>query len=638
MVTPYLPVRELPLSGESLTGYVRRHVEAIGYDGLGRLLSLVDNVRFPPHLDQLRQSKALDELGHLLRRSSDTLRNLTVHAWSDRLMLRRRQAPSPPECDSKTILRYFDAAQPRVCRQCLTGSPMHERLIWSFRPLPICIEHAAVLFARCPSCRRNFASRRLDLVHCRCGYALTNAPSISVSDELLKAANSVRTALDDDEETEHDWPPYACFWWIDRLRSAVARTRTCLQRTRTDWQVPAEIGDNSLAWLIAAALVGAPDRLATFWDEYQTVDKHCSTSTGVGRSFGLLLRDADYLERLGFPGPAEMLRPYLLQRYMRGHLTSKVILFRSSHHRRLLDARPWLSQTAAARRLRVTPTTIADLVRRQTLTGKIHPAGHRGRTVGLVSKASLEVFRSRMATSVSTRAAGNQLGIERHRVAELIEAGVLPEAWRTACGWRLSQATVDELLRAIRQQAPHRDNCEPGIQLHEATRRFGAGGLNLVRIVAEILAGRLIAHRSVEHPTLREVYVDLADLRRIAQTLRTEADTAAGYPLNRLAAVLIPGQPLKDVVLRKWIRAGLLAATRRRKAWHVETEEVARFRTTYCLALEACSLLNISRSTLGRWEREQKITPVYCRRTHSGAGASVFCRADVEQCRSRNSA
>lgn len=638
MGTPYLPARELPLTGESLTGYVRRHVETMGYDGFKRLLSLVENVRFPPHLDQLGQSAALHEFGSLLRRSVDTLLGLTAHAWADRLMLRRPQDPLPNEGDSKTLLRYFDAAHPRVCRPCLAKQPSLERLIWSFRPLPICIEHAEGLLDRCSRCQRKFSSQRLNLVRCRCGFVLTDAPSYSISGELLNLACSVEAWLVGNEQIAGDLPSYVKFWWLDRLRAAVARTPDWLVRSRTEWQVPAELGDDSLAWLSAAALIREPNRLATFLDEYQTVDKHRSTSTGVGRSFGLLLRDAHCLERLGFPGPAEVLRPYLLERYTQGHLTGKVILFRSTRHRRLLEARPWISQTAAARRLGVTPPTIADLVRRGILTGTIHPAGNRGRTIGIVSKTSLETFRRRMATSVSTHEAGKQLGVERHRVAEFIEAGVLKEAWRTARGWRLSLATVNELLEALRQRASLGASREPAIKLREATRRFGVRGFNLVRIVAEILAGRLIVYRAVDHPTHRELFVDLADLHRRAQSLQTECDTAVGYPLNRLAAVLVPGQPLKDVVLRKWIRAGLLTAMRRRKAWHVEAAEVTRFRTNYCLAPEACSLLQVSRSTLGRWEREQKITPVYGRRTHAGAGASVFRRADIERLRSRDAA
>ena len=82
-------------------------------------------------------------------------------------------------------------------------------------------------------------------------------------------------------------------------------------------------------------------------------------------------------------------------------------------------------------------------------------------------------------------------------------------------------------------------------------------------------------------------------------------------------------------MLRKWIRAGLLQAECRGRIWHVALDEVERFRSTYCLAADACRILGISRSTLARRETAGEISAVYSRRTHSGAGASVFRRDDV---------
>jgi len=123
--------------------------------------------------------------------------------------------------------------------------------------------------------------------------------------------------------------------------------------------------------------------------------------------------------------------------------------------------------------------------------------------------------------------------------------------------------------------------------------------------------------------------VPLPDLQSARSEISSKRDHCEGYPLNRLGRVLIPGRPLKESVLRKWIRAGLLHAEQQGRVWHVELDEVARFRNTYCLAEDACRILEFSRSTLARWETAGEISAVYSRRTHSGAGASVFRRDDV---------
>ena len=308
-----------------------------------------------------------------------------------------------------------------------------------------------------------------------------------------------------------------------------------------------------------------------------------------------------------------------------------MILFRAAHHRHKLTQRPWISQTGAAELLGVRPPTVADLVRRGVLAGKITKAGHSGRTVGVVARRSVEELRRRMADSLTTKEAAIQLGVERHRVLEFIEVGVLADAVRTAQGWRFSQASVDELLGSLRHFAPLPANRTGWISLRDATRRFGVRGLNLVRIVEQLRAGRLGARRIPSDSSLRGLFLDFDELRELADNLQASTESQVGYSLDRLASVLIPGRRLKDIVLRKWIAVGLLQAERHGKAWRVAPEDVARFRGTYCLASEACARLGISRTTLGRWEVTRRIMPVYGRRTHRGAGASVFLRRDVEQ-------
>lgn len=633
MSISYLPIRELPLEGESLNGFVRRHIQAMGYDRFSQLLTLLDDAEIPTDLNIVSSGPGLAILGRLLRCDSELIRELTVYRWAKQLVVRPRGAPTPVHCDSKTLLRYFTSAA-RVCPACLAAEPARERLLWSFRPLGVCPDHAEILRERCSECRRVLSPRRLDLLRCRCGFVVTDGPAITVI-ERARAYDMTRRLvawLAGASFSTIALPTAAGFWWLDRLRSAIIRAPAWLAHVRREWTIPAVLGDESLAWLAAADLIDAwPAAFEDFLDVYQTVDKHLSTSTGVGRSFGLLLRDADRLERDGCPIPAETLRSYLLSKYRRGHLTRKVILFRSPLHRRRLRERPWLTQTEAAHRLRVRPPTVAALIRRGALVGEITAAGQKGRTVGVVSQESVERLHSRLADSLSVAVAAEQIGVERHRVLDLIHAQLLGEAVRTARGWRLTRACVDDLLQTVRRLPIVSRKTPNLISLHEATRRFGGGDLNLVRIVELIRTGELPAQRDPHDDSLRGLRFEVGDLRLAAARRREAGAAETGYSLNRLAGILIPGRPLKEIVLRKWIAAGLLKAERLRRRWQVAAAEVERFRTTYCLAPDACVLLGITRSKLARYEAERCIAGIYGRRTHSGAGASVFLRADLER-------
>jgi plasmid maintenance system antidote protein VapI len=630
MANRFLPVRELPLVGESLTGFVRRHVLAMGYQNLRQLLNLAQDARFPAHLDQLKPGAALVALGRILDRDADTFSPMTAHRWAKQLMLCERGMSPPAECDAKTLHRFFAAARPRVCPRCLQQSPLLDRLIWSFLPLGVCTEHAEVLIERCPNCRRRFSPSRLDLVRCRCGYCISYIPPVAVTGRALDLTHRLYGWHAGKETWAAELPASAGFWWLDRLRSATTRAPTWLETLKQQWNVPRQLSDVSLSWLAAADLLDAwPRRFVEFLDVYQTIGKHLATTTGVGRAFGHLLRDADRLERFGYSRPADTLREYLVTRYHRGHVSSKVTLFRTPSQSSKLERRSWISQTAAAKRLGVSAPTIADLVQRGVLTGNITPAGGRGRTVGVVDGHAVQELQRRMLESLSVAQAANQLGVERHRVLDLINGGVLRDAIRSKGGWRLSQATVKELLNMIDRFPPLTVSGSGWISLREATRRFGVSDLNLLRVIQLVCAGQLRARRDPSNRSLRGLWLNSDELRIAAEAARSAAESQVGYSLHRLASLLVPGKPLKHIVLQKWIRSGLLQARRLRKGWQVPPEEVTRFRETYCLAPEACALIHATRSTLSRWEATGRIRPIYGRRTHPGAGASVFLRDEI---------
>jgi len=632
MVAPYLPLRETPQAGESLTSFVRRHTVAMGYENLHRLLALVEETRFPRHLELVSRGPPLTALARLLRRDSEDLVGMTIHAWADALVLRKRKAPPPAGCDSQTALRFFDVAHRRICPLCVEQSPACERLLWTFRPLVICPEHAVFLLDHCPACGRTFLPQRLDIAGCRCGVIFSRIPAVTASRVVIEATRSVLNQLRLPRSELFELPSEAWFAWLERLQSAILKTPTWLRRARLEMELRESVGDEATAWLAAAELLQTgPIPMAEFLDEFQTVDRRIAPSTRIGRTFGQLLRDAERLERLGSAAPADGLRRYLLERYTRGHLNSKGILFRGPEHRRQLEDRPWITQTDAARQLHLRQPTIAGLVRRGILQGSIQVSGPRGRTNGVVSRSSVAAYARRLECAVSVRETAGRLGIDSPRVLELIRADVLADAVRGPLGWLIPIDSVTGILDCLKRLPNLPVDRSHWIPLREALRRFGIGELSVVRIVQLVRDEQLSARRDPAVATLRGLYLDVNELQQRSRQAQAERRTESGYSLSHLAAVLFPGRSVRLAVLRKWITAGLLQAARQRKAWRILPEEVTRFRETYCLAQEACTVLNVARSTLDRWIVERRIGPVYSRRTHRGAGTPVFLRADVRR-------
>lgn len=625
------PARVPPLPGESLTSLLRRTAAAMGYNGIAQMVALLKSQgRLPPHLNELAPGQVSCHLAALLRLSSESLASLTVHHYAAFLMLVSSDRPPAEICDSKTILRYFSSSWP-VCPVCLRQDAVpYERLLWSFRPVPVCTEHGCLLLFRCPACQRPLRWDRPNVLYCRCGVRLADIEPHAVSAQAVLLAGWYVQILQGDVPPLPGMSVPACLWWAERMAVAVSKTPDWL--TEVGLRIglePKQHGD-AIAWLAAAEILGNwPARLTTFLDAFQQFDKHRSSSTGLRRRFGMLLRHASWLENLGWSPPADTLRQYLLEHYSGGHLSGKLSLFNQSKDRPKLRDRLWVSQSKATKMLRVQTGTVAKLVRRGLLSGKVHPVGNSGRTIGVVLRASVEALQKELHEAMDVVTVSRRLGIGRHSVLGMIRRGMLRRAVRTNQGLQIPRDSVAPWENLCENLA--HGECRPPawISLRQATHRFGATGLTLFQLLEWIQAGKVAARMAQPAKALNGIAVSQADLAALAPQIRSMRDEAAGYPLTHLGKILFSDRPVKTTVLKKWIAAGLLKTRKSGQKCFVAPEEVARFRSQYCLAEEACRQLDIARATLYHWELEGLVQPVYGRRVTPGAGYSLYCREDL---------
>jgi len=625
-----LPIREPPLPGESLNSLVQRTARAMGYDNVNLLTrQLGETCRLHQNLNCLSPGAPLDRLAELLGITADKLNQCTVHRYAPALILQPAGTTVALFCDSKTILRYFTAETIHLCPACLAEDcPTYERLLWSFRPQRVCTRHACQLLVQCPACRHSFPRRWNDLVHCSCGISLVEYAPGNVSPETLVCARRLETWLSSDGPGVAGLPSAACFYLAERLVGAIAKNTTWLQAVAEQFSID-QACPELLHWTAAATLFDAwPQRLYHFLDDCQTA--HRSLNTAVRKSLGPLLRDAAHLEELGYSAPADALRQYLLERYTAGHLSCKLVLFQNGRHQELLKARPWYTQTQAAQRLRLRLGTVADLVQRGILDGRIQPAGQRGKTVGVVSRNSVEALVESLEHGLDTRQTGRRLGIDRHQVLGLIHKGLLDRVVRTHRGWVVPKESIEKVEAWYQQLRQVGRDRHGWLSLREATRVYGPSGLNLTGALKLLWNGLVAARRDKQTAGLHGLWLSRSDVEAQLPALRVQQYQERGYSLVHLAKMLFPGHPVKEAVLRKWIQAGLLQAQRGDWSWIVAQAEVERFRSSYCLAEEACRLLQVSRTTLSRWEHMGRLAPVYSKRSSPRAGYSLYRRSDLQ--------
>ncbi len=627
-----LPARETPLPGESLASLLRRTAEAMGYEHVGRIRQLLaDAGKPPPHINHLPPGPLLDRFAQLLRQPSEALCNTTVHHYADRFVLTPATAPTAQLCDSKTILRHFDSAHARFCGSCLGNDKVpYERLVWGVRILPVCVDHGCFLVWRCVGCGSKLRPQRNNVMTCRCGHHVSQSDPPPVSPSVRRLAANVKRWLSGDAVPLPGMSTAACLWWAERLAAAVGKTPSWIGQTRERFEFSQAESPDLVCWIAAAdLLMNWSNQAEEFFEAFGHVAKHRTTDTGLGRSFGLLLREAAHLEQLGYATPADTLREYLSQRYTQGHLNGKVCLFQSREHQGLLKRRPWITQTEAAGLLRTRVGAMVGLVDREILVGQIRPAGRRGRSVGLVSRESVEALKGELKTAITVTQAAASLGIGRSRIFALVRAELLPRAVRTAGGWRIPRDSVHALLSLYQRLSNMHERPTNWLSMRQATRQLGPSGLSVVELIRWVQAGRIDARRLLEHDDFKGLLVLRSDVERELPALRAEREQERGYSLSRLAKTLFPERPMKERVLKKWIEAGHLRAARVGRAWNVSPQEVERFRAEYCLSSEACRILGIHRTTLTRREASGLLTPVYGRRVTPGAGFSLYHRTDV---------
>lgn len=626
-----LPVRAAPLPDESLNSLLRRTSQAMGYENPRRLLALLANQGpLPPHINELAPGRILEYLATLVQLPAELLGSLTIHRHTPALVLSREAQQTPNVCDAATASRYFTSSWP-VCPQCLQqDSVPYERLLWSFRPNTVCRIHGCLLLNRCSACGRRLRADRLEVTRCSCGALVTDATPVHLSADGVALAHKLRQVLVGETTPPAGMAPAAAFRWAGRLASAISKTpdwladladRTCLEPA-----AHTEI----LSWLAAADILDDwPNRLEHFLDVFQRVDKHRTTSTGVGRRFGMLLWHAAKLESLGHPAPADALRHYLLERYEGGHLSKKVCLFSKSEARNKLRERTWITQTHAARTLQLRFGTIGNLIERGILIGKLLKAGEKGRSVGLVNRRSVEALKLDLKTALDVKTTASRVGVGLHAVRELIHLDVLPQAIRTAQGWRVPRRALDQMAMFLQELPRGNPPDSRWISPRQATRNYGPTGLTLGRLIQFVLSGELRARMAEPQRRLHGILVSADNLDSLVPRIRELRAQRVGYPVHQVAKILFPNRPIKATVLEKWITAKLIKAERAGRAKVVSAEEIERFRSEFCLADEACRLLGISRTTLSRWEIENRIRPVYGKRVTPGAGFSLYRREDV---------
>jgi DNA-binding transcriptional MerR regulator len=265
-----------------------------------------------------------------------------------------------------------------------------------------------------------------------------------------------------------------------------------------------------------------------------------------------------------------------------------------------------VSIAEAARLLGTTPKMIDILLRTGRLTlqssGSTDKQTHR-----FINKAQVLQLRGQWNEFVNRAEAAEWLGITESMVIGLVNVGLLVAERNPGEGyphWAFHKSALvdcmEKVLKRVESFAPDKiDEKDSFVDLTGAARLVFVVGLNAASILSFVTEGKLLTYLRVDRdPKLTSLLFDRSDLQQCIESIKSEN----GWISRKDAAKLLK---VKDITLTRWVKFGLISpAAIYGGAQYFDRKAVDKFIAEYVTTEEAAKLLEVGKLTVQKWTRQ----------------------------------
>jgi len=167
----------------------------------------------------------------------------------------------------------------------------------------------------------------------------------------------------------------------------------------------------------------------------------------------------------------------------------------------------YMTATAAARSLHVTPAAVVRMIQRDEVPGRSLLLGKRHQHI-LKSDDVSDLLAERRAALTSAKL-GNELGISASQVEQLRLEEIIPARFRMRAGFLFARKDVERFIADLRQRATPCQCLPPLVSLSEIPKRHRA---RLSTLIVMIRAGqiKIFCSPSIKNdrPILKDLWVD----------------------------------------------------------------------------------------------------------------------------------
>ncbi len=154
-----LPLRNMPVPGESLTGFMIRLAERNGVDKPQLLASSIGNPFTTPQAMAFSPFD-LEPMSEAIGVETTALLHMTYWPIG--------RGPKVRFLSATVDHRLVSLKRRKVCPECLAEEPYH-RAVWDLRLVSACPRHEVRLIDCCQECGRHFGWQTSSIVRCACG-------------------------------------------------------------------------------------------------------------------------------------------------------------------------------------------------------------------------------------------------------------------------------------------------------------------------------------------------------------------------------------------------------------------------------------------------------------------------------------
>lgn len=602
-VTAHVPIRPRPMPGEMAYGYLIRVAAANGYEASRSFWSALRG-KYSTYMDLFDSPLCL----------SPAERAVLFGIYP-------RYCGIAAEIPLGLGSEDFHHQWMRWCPKCLSDAP-YLRGEWGIKLCCVCVRHALVLRAQCPSCGELQRLERSQLGRCACGFDLTRSVVTLAQPQWVDLHRVLMNGLQRTfgkmafELSPAAWVRLVKYLGQFDSEPALARPGQVAGLHELENALALTIGTASLLW-------DWPNSFHAFLARQRS---HFPTAIHIGEAFGSFyrvlyreldapcfnfLRNAfeDYLRENWFG---------LLGRRNRRLNPSTV----ATHPRKPLGSIAKKSGTGRA------------IIRHLADAGAIRGNAVRhdsGRTTWSVPDDEALRVTAYLADHITMREAARLLGISRPRVRELINAGLMEVRIRRteahAATWLLSRSSAERLASlglAVCDTSREADVARPCIELSKLLRTWRLRADEFPAMVSAIASGALEPlGRTQASDGLGALVLPVDDVREWLRAGRINADSwvsidTAGKMLG-----------VKQQVAYELVARGMLTVSAANSAAEghrrVHRYAIDEFRRTYVSLAEIAKI----RGTSPRRMLDSVAATPVCGPSVDGARQYFFRRSDV---------